>query len=462
MIEANQTICVQGLGFVGFAMSVAIASVKKDDKPLYNVFGIDLPNETGNARINNINLGMMPFKTTDENLLNTFEDVFRQGNLVASSSTDLFSKADVIIVDINFDVNLKGSDPAVDFLPLKKAINAIGEQMRPEALVIVETTVPPGTTSEIIYPYLLNLIKKRFPEISSVNLAHSYERVMPGKNYFNSITEFWRVYAGINSQAAEKCKGFLKTIINTKKFPMRELKSTTASETAKVLENSYRASNIAFINEWGIFAESVGIDLFEVLEAIRLRPTHANIMQPGLGVGGYCLTKDPLMGIVSCNQIFNINPTDFEISKKSVSINNQMPKNTFELIKKSLKFTQDKTVLILGITYRQDVQDTRYSPSLKLIDLFKENFKKIYCHDPMLNSFDSNEIIFEKRLPNPEKFDLIVLAVSHQEYKDINYDIWLGKFNGLLVDSNNVLSKEQISKLMKLNFNLKIIGRGDI
>ncbi len=462
MNKGTKTVCVQGLGFVGFAMAVAIAAVKKGGKPLYNVIGIDLPNDSGKERINQINSGKMPFKTSDKNFCNTFARVFKQGNFLASFATDLFSMADVIIVDINFDLDFSGIDPKVDFYPIKKAIKTIGMNMQPDALVIVETTVPPGTTSEIIYPYLINLLKNRFPELSDVNLAHSYERVMPGKEYFKSITDFWRVYAGMNPMASEKCKSFLKTIINTEKFPLSELNSTTASETAKVLENSYRASNIAFINEWGLFAESVGIDMFEILEAIRLRPTHSNIRQPGLGVGGYCLTKDPLMGLVSCNQIFNIHPTDFEMSKKSVTINNQMPKNTLDIIQRNFKSTKDKSVLILGLTYREDVEDTRFSPSLKLIDFFQGKFKKISCHDPMLSSIDLETIYFEKTLPDAKDFDLIVLTVSHQEYKNINYCTWLEKFNGLLIDSNNVLEKTQISNLKKLNLKLKIIGRGDI
>ena len=178
---------------------------------------------------------------------------------------------------------------------------------------------------------------------------------------------------------------FYKTIINTIKFPMKELKSTTA-ETAKIIENSYRAANVAFINEWGLFAESVGIDLFEVIEAIKLRPTHSNIRRPGLGVGGYCLTKDHLMGLVSCNQIFKIRPLNFDF-KKSVEINNCMPKNTLDLVEKKLQNTKDKSVLILGLTYKENVEDTRYSPSLKLLDYFKSKFKK-FCRDPMLSNFN--------------------------------------------------------------------------
>ena len=118
---------------------------------------------------------------------------------------------------------------------------------------------------------------------------------MPGKNYFDSIVNYWRVYAGIDDESAKKCEKFLKKIINTKDYPLTRLSDTTSSETAKVLENSYRAANIAFIEEWGRFAEDIGIDIFEIIESIRMRPTHSNIRQPGFGVGGYCLTKDPIL-----------------------------------------------------------------------------------------------------------------------------------------------------------------------
>ena len=101
-------------------------------------------------------------------------------------------------------------------------------------------------------------------------------------------------------------------------------------------------------------------------------------------------------------------------------------------------------------------------PLLNLLIFSKDNLKKIFCHDPMLSSIDLETIYFEKTLPDAKDFDLIVLTVSHQEYKNINYCTWLEKFNGLLIDSNNVLEKTQISNLKKLNLKLKIIGRGDI
>ena len=169
----------------------------------------------------------------------------------------------------------------IDFSGFTRAIETIGEYLKKEALVIIETTVPPGTTEKIVYPILeKNLIKDILREISPL-VAHSYERVMPGPNYFNSITNFWRVFAGCNRTSAIKCKEFLKTIINIQDYELTEVMTTSASETAKIMENSYRALNIAFIDEWSKFAEIINIDLFDVIAAIKVRPTHNNIMRPG-------------------------------------------------------------------------------------------------------------------------------------------------------------------------------------
>ena len=127
---------------------------------------------------------------------------------------------------------------------------------------------------------------------------------MPGKNYLDSIINYWRVFAGINDISADKCAEFLSKIINVKKYPLTRLSNTNESETGKLLENSYRAVNIAFIEEWGRFAEDIGLDLFNIIDAIKMRPSHNNIMQPGFGVGGYCLTKDPRFADLSVKQIF--------------------------------------------------------------------------------------------------------------------------------------------------------------
>ena len=130
-----------------------------------------------------------------------------------------------------------------------------------------------------------------------------------------------------------------------------------------MFENSYRAVNIAFIEEWARFAETVGIDLFSVVEAIRKRPTHANLRQPGFGVGGYCLTKDPLFAHLAAREIWHQDDLDFPFCRQAVCLNNDMPLVSLNKLEAQLGGLAGRTILLLGLSYRADVGDTRHSPS---------------------------------------------------------------------------------------------------
>ena len=162
----------------------------------------------------------------------------------------------------------------------QKAISTIGMKCKEEVL-ISETTVPPGTV-KILYIQFYKKFKERGLSTNLLKVAHSYERVMPGPDYINSIRNYPRVYSGINEKSANAAESFLKTIIDTSICELTRLESTTATEMAKVLENSYRASNIAFAVEWSRFAEEAGVNLWEVVNAIRVRKTHSNLMYPGI------------------------------------------------------------------------------------------------------------------------------------------------------------------------------------
>ena len=299
MISINKNkrtnIVVQGLGFVGSAMAVAIASRRNEKgENLFNVTGIDLNNSSGNDKINKINSGTFPFETKDRQLINETKKCIEQGNLSATSDISIYSKADIIVVNINCDLIVENGERKIQLSNFIDGIKSIASKIKEHTLIIVESTIPPGTCEKIIYPIFLESFKKRKLNIKNFFLAHSYERVMPGKNYLDSIINYWRVFAGIDDASADNCAEFLSKVINVRKYPLTRLSNTNESETGKLLENSYRAVNIAFIEEWGRFAEDIGLDLYNIIDAIKMRPTHNNIMQPGFGVGGYCLTKDPI------------------------------------------------------------------------------------------------------------------------------------------------------------------------
>jgi UDP-N-acetyl-D-glucosamine dehydrogenase len=453
-------VCVVGLGFVGCAMATAIASSKNDKKPIYQVIGIDLDNDQGREKVNLINRGVFPLNTDDENLLSSFKKVKVQGNLTATTDKSIYADMDIIVVDIQLDIDYLNDEPQLEFSQFKIAINEIGFLAKPGALIIIETTVPPGTCEKIIVPLLQKELAKRDLPLDSFLVAHSYERVMPGSDYLASITDYWRVFSGYNAKSGDACESFLKNVINVKDYPLTRLSSTNASETAKVLENSYRATNIAFIEEWSKFAEEIGIDLFEVTDAIRVRPTHSNIRFPGFGVGGYCLTKDPMFAHASSSQIFG-KKLDFPFSKLTVQVNHNMPLKVLPRLLSMIETKIQKSkILVCGVSYRQDIGDTRYSPSETLVRKLIDLKASVMCHDPYITYWEEMSMSLCSNLPNADEFDAVIFAVPHQQYKDLELIPWASGCK-LIYDCNGIFSKNQRKLLRDNNVRVESVGRGD-
>ena len=457
-----KNVVVQGIGYVGAALSVAIASRRnKKNKPLFNVMAINKKNKLGSERIKNINSGIFPFKTKDNNLQKELKKSILQKNIIAGNSFKFYQLASVVIICINCDLNQRNKKASIDFKPFKKSIKEIAENIKPNTLVIVESTVPPGTCEKIIYPIFVEIFKKRNLDTKKILLAHSYERVMPGKNYLNSIINYWRVYSGINKKSEVMCSKFFSKVVNVKKYPLFKLENTTSSEIAKLLENSYRAVNIAFIEEWGRFVEKVGLNIFPILQAIKKRPSHNNIMEPGFGVGGYCLTKDPIFCQIAAKQIFKFKKINFEFSKRALEINKQMPLVTYEKIKKYYnKDLKNKKFLIMGVSYKEDINDTRYSPTELLFRQLKKNGAIVATHDPIVSYWNETGMKVLKSYNNMNSYDAIVFTVRHEEYKKINFLKKLTKKNALIVDAHKVLSEKQHKILKDKKYKLISIGRG--
>lgn len=460
----RKTVCVQGLGFVGSAMALAVAAANSDSgAPLYNVIGIDIANDAGKAKAEALNSGVFPFENSDDNLNSALGRVHAQGNLWCCTDNRYFQYADVVIVDINLDVHYdRENDPFLDLTAFKNAVRSLGENISEGTLVIVETTVPPGTCEKVVLPILQEEFKKRGLDTDQIFLAHSYERVMPGKDYFDSIVNFWRVYSGINEASADKCEAFLKSVIKTDTYPLTRLQKTTSTEIAKVLENSYRATTIAFMEEWGRFAEAVGVDLFEVVDAIRMRPTHSNMRQPGFGVGGYCLTKDPFFAMLASKDIFDIENLEFPFCVAAVETNRKMPLVSLDKIEEV--FGGDlagKKMLVCGVSYRQDVGDTRYSPTETFARAAIAAGAELDYWDPLVAHWDEMDIDVMAEQPRDiEKYDAIVFTVQHPEYMEIDFKEWLGTGEHLVFDANRVLTDEQRMALEQLdNIRFSSIGR---
>lgn len=463
-VSNKPIICIQGLGFVGSVMALAVASsLNKKGENNFDVIGIDLNNKIGNQKINAINSGNFPSKTNDKKIIDTIKEVKKRKNLVATNNNKSISLAEIIIVDINLDLASKKNKPTIDFSNFEKAISTIGKNMNPDALVLIETTVPPGTCQNKVKPILEKELKKRGISKKNILIAHSYERVMPGEYYLDSIKNYWRTYSAESLEAEIKCENFLKKIINTRKYPLKKVSNTKTSEIAKILENSYRATNIALIDEWSSLAEKIDVNIFEVIDSIKVRPTHKNIMKPGLGVGGYCLTKDPLFTKVAVNEFFpNIKSLSFPFIDLTIETNKNMPIRNYNRIKKLIgNNLKNKKILILGVAYRQDVDDTRHSAVFTLYKKLLSAGAKVTCHDPMVNFWKEANLKINDILPKSSKFDMIIFTVPHSYYMKMNIETWLGNNKSIIYDCDNVLSEVLINKLKIKGLKIQSTGRGN-
>lgn len=461
----KKVVAVQGLGFVGSVMALVVANALTEE---YAVIGVDLPGEATYSKIKFINEGVFPVSSSDKKVDEFYQNALRKGNLFATFDPYAYSVANIVIVDINLDVKKTSDrnnlllDYDVDMNGFKSAMQTVAGNTRQNALVLIETTVPPGTCEKIVVPIFRNAYKERGLS-EEFMIGHSYERVMPGADYIDSIQNFYRVYSGIDEKSADATETFLRSIIHVDKFPLTRLHSTTASEMSKVLENSFRAMNIAFIQEWSSFAEEAAVNLYEVIDAIRMRPTHRNIMSPGLGVGGYCLPKDPLLASWSRQQLFG-SKEGLKQSENAVNLNDRMPLHTFEIIKKRVGSLEGRRIGMLGVSYLSNVGDTRYSPAGFLYDLFLNAGTNVIVTDgfvPCWTEKNLTPVSLEEFLQM--KPEILVYCTRHDYFKVANaLEHFLDVSSDLtIVDAVGMLEQAEIERLQKKH-RVIVIGRGDL
>ncbi|MDC3343066.1 nucleotide sugar dehydrogenase [Pseudomonadales bacterium] len=462
----KKVIVVQGLGFVGAVMSLVCANALSEE---YAVIGIDLANENTYWKIKSINDGIFPLIADDPKIAEFFDNAKAKGNFLATYDPVAYQYADVIIVDINLDVQKQSHEKGglkdfdVHLNGFKAAIQSIGRNCRDDVLVLVETTVPPGTCEQVVKPIIEEELVRRDLNLEKYRLGHSYERVMPGPQYIDSIREFPRVYAGVTEASADAVEEFLKTIIDISKCEITRLEHTNATEMAKVLENSYRAMNIAFAVEWSRFAEDAGVDLYAMVNAIRARPTHANLMYPGIGVGGYCLTKDPLLASWARKNHFG-STSDLEMSIYGVSVNDQMPKFAYNRLVQVFGDISDKKVAFLGVSYRGDVGDTRFTPVEPLVKMVRETGAEIVLHDPFVSYWEEQKCNVESDLNAvlDSTTDLIVVSAGHSQYKlESTVDKLMALNPALIYDTIGLFDKEQLL-ILQSKHKVSVLGRGDL
>jgi len=377
---------------------------------------------------------------------------------------------------------------------LEATLRTIGERIPPECLVLIETTVAPGTTEFVAFPILKKAFVARGIAADPL-LSHSFERVMPGREYVASIRDFWRVCSGCTPAARHRVEKFLHEVLNTRAFPLTVMDRPIESETTKIVENSYRATILAFLHEWGLFAERNGVDLIKVIQAIKMRPTHDNIIFPGPGIGGYCLPKDGGLGYWAYRHILGFEDGDevFKITPTAIDINDTRALHVAQLTRDALRnmgrYIAGANVVICGASYREDVGDTRYSGSELVVRRLTEMGAEMRVHDPYVDHWFELEaqasypapghswgrffrnqegltaLRVEKNLEETVKgAEAVILAVRHKPYLDLLPDDlvrWAGAPIAV-IDCFGILSDERIRRFFELGCEVKALGRGHI
>jgi len=495
---SREIVVVMGVGFVGVAMAAVIADTEdKKNRPTKFVMGMQRPSTRSYWKIPILNRGISPVTSEDRELAPMINrSVLEKKTLTATFSYEALSLADVVVIDIQCDYQKEAlgdvGNGFADMTPLESALAIMAEYISPEALVLIETTVAPGTTEQIAYPIMKKVFKKRGIKTDPL-LAHSFERVMPGKDYVSSIRDFWRVCSGINKKARKRVVKFLNEVLNTKDYPLTVLDRPIESETAKIVENSFRATMLAFLDEWSLFAERNGVDLIKVINAIKARPTHNNIIFPGPGIGGYCLPKDGGLGVWAYKHIHGFEDNIFKITPLAININDTRALHVGQLTRDALRNMNRPIaaaeVLVLGASYREDVGDTRYSGSEMIVRRLTEMGAEIRVHDPYLTHWweFENQDTYPKKghsmarfFRNQEKLsnlrieknlkasfkgaDVVIFAVRHKHYMNLEPDkvVKLIGNTAAIVDCFGILDDDNIQRYFELGCEVKGLGRGHV
>ena len=494
----REIVVVMGVGFVGAAMAAVVADTEDENgEPTKFVIGMQRPSTRSYWKIPLLNRGMAPVQSEDEELEPMIARcVNEKKTLTATFTYEVLKLADVVVSDVQCDY-LKESfgnvrDGQTDMVALENSLEIVAQHIPADTLVIIETTVAPGTTEQVAYPIMRKVFRKRGIQ-SDPLLAHSFERVMPGKEYVASIRDFWRVCSGINEEATRRVEKFLREVVNTEEYQLTVLDRPIESETAKIIENSFRATILAFLDEWSIFAERNGVDLIKVIEAIKVRPTHNNIIFPGPGIGGYCLPKDGGLGMWAYRHIHGFEDDIFKITPLAIDINDTRALHVAQLTRDAMRNMSRPLaaaeILVLGASYREDVGDTRNSGSELVVRRLTEMGAEMRVHDPYVQHwwefekqdeypspthglkrfFRNQDSLVELRIEQDLKkalagADAVIFAVRHRPYLDLDPDEVVETAGGPLavIDCFGILDDEMIKRYFELGCEVKGLGRGHV
>lgn len=438
--KRNTVIAICGLGYVGLPVALLFARAG------FRVFGVDRNEE----RIAKIQCGQNPIEGKEPGLKELLRVVHQKGNFQATDDIETYKQADIIIVAVETPVEDRSHEPA--YVALRGALKDIGQNMKKGTLVIIESTIAPGTMENIVKPVLEQESGWRVNK--GFLLANCPERLMPG-HLLENIENYNRAVGGANQKASSLAKELYKHIA---KGEIEETDCLTA-EIVKAGENTYRDVQIAFANEMALLCEAMGANVWEVRRLINnckrkgetrfeaLRQMHL----PGAGVGGHCIPKDSWLLVYGAKGLLEPKLIPF-----ARHINDFMPQHTFHLLKNAFaevgKDIEGAKIAVLGYAYAGNSDDCRNTPTESLLKYLRNIGAEITVHDPFVKEY---KMPLEEALKGAQA---LVLMADHDQYKKLKSLKSLKSLMSskpIIIDGRNVFSKE---KARKLGFLYKGIG----
>lgn len=412
----KETVCVIGLGYVGLPLAV------RAKERGYNVIGFELDQK----KVDLINKKISPI-----------EDSYLTKNLplfpfLATTDTKEIKKADIVLICVPTPVD-EFYNP--NLAPVRGACEMVASNLKRGALVVLESTVNPGVSEEIVKPIFETY---NFKVGKDVFIAHCPERINPGDPKWN-VTNIPRVVGAFTPTGLAKAKKFYESIVDGTIRPMKHIRE---AEACKVVENSFRDINIAFVNELAKSFDALGIDVKDVIDGAKTKPFAFMAHYPGRGIGGHCIPVDPYYLIERAKRA----GFDHKFLRTSREINNSMPDYTVELLQDKLNEVKlpvnGTNVGILGISYKANVDDDRESPHYGIVKALKKHKAKIHTFDPHILAKSTCKTL-ESLL---KKSDAIILVTNHREFEVVTGKL-LKKYGiKVIVDGMNVLDKDEIKK----------------
>lgn len=418
IVAKDAVIGVIGLGYVGLPVAAVFADIG------YQVIGVELKSD----RVELINDGLSPIEGCEPGLAELLERVVGAGKLRATTDYVSLSDADVVLIAVETPV---GEDHVPRFEALSSALRSLGPVLRDGALVIVESTIAPGTMDRLVLPLLEETTRRKVNE--GFYLGHCPERVMPGKLLHN-LRNVSRVCGGCTPETSQAMVELYKQIVDA---DLDEADCVTA-ELVKTAENAYRDVNIAFANELALICEAVGGDVWKVRELVNKVPER-NMLLPGAGVGGHCLPKDPWL------LAYGATGSDVPILliPAARDVNDRMPKHMVDLTVEALrevgKDITTSRILVMGYAYLENSDDDRNSPSSVLVNLLRDLGAEAVIHDPWVPAYSGDLRDLAKGC------DAAVIMVRHHEYEELKFNELIEWLNyPVIVDGRNVIGQRII------------------